>query len=1323
MEALLGSMGAWNTVVNGAKEDEMKKEKKALFTIYQGVDDATFELIASAKTSKEAWEILKKAFDGVERVKKIRLQSLRADFEALQQEGSESIGDYFHRVNSIVHEMRRHGEKIEDVRVVEKIMRSLHSRFDYIAVAIEESNDLEDMSVEELQGSLQVYEERGLRKKKEEGKTMEQALQANSSKKKDGSSRGGYHRGRGGRGGKGRGGRGNHFNEQSSTHGDESEGNGRGSHETRGRGRGRGRGRKGRYDKSHIQCYVCKKYGHFSYDCWYNSDNDGGEKANHVELSEGQVLLMSYNEIEPPQTVTWFIDTGASNHMSGRKEFFTRLDEGHQGYITFGDLSKCPIEGKGDVVFKLQNGRELCISDVYYVPAIKSNLLSIGQLLERGYGIKTSDLALSLLDKNNRLITHVKMTKNRMFPLKLSIVESRCMKATTQDHSNLWHLRYGHLNFEALKLMEKKKMVVGLPKIDAPNNLCDVCIVGKQQRESFKKYDVKRASKRLQLVHSDVCGPIKPESIGGNRYFLTFTDDFSGKTWVYMLKEKKEVFSKFKEFKSFVEKQSGCLLKCLRTDRGGEYMSQEFENFCREHGIQHQLTMPQTPQQNGVSERKNRTILNMVRCMLKEKNIPKEFWGDAVACSVYLLNRFPTKRLEDMTPEEAWSSRKPKVDHLRIFGSVAYAKIQEEKRTKLEDKSQRCIFLGYGENCSGYKLYNPVTCKIVMSRDVKFDEDQSWEWKTIDMGILIPLDGEEEKRESPSTTLNEDSDHDDSTSPVRKTRRVQEIYDSTQPVEPIDWENEEEFNNFCLFAGFDPMTFEEANKEAKWRKAMEEEIHSIKKNDTWELTSLPQDSNPIGVKWVYKTKRDAKGVVERHKARLVVKGYKQKYGIDYEEVFAPVARLETVRLLISLAAQRRWKMHQMDVKSAFLNGKLEEEVYVEQPPGFIIKGQEKKVYKLKKALYGLKQAPRAWNSRIDNYFMQQGFMRCPDEHSLYAKANSHGEVLFVCLYVDDLMFTGSSHSMIQDFKLSMKKEFEMTDLGLMKYFLGIEMQQGEDGIFISQSKYAKEILEKFAFEDCHPIDTPVEFGLKLTKEGEGKLVNPTYFKSLMGCLRYLTCTRPDILFGVGLVSRFMETPRTSHLKAARRILSYIKGTVDHGLFYSQNHNLELVGFSDSDWAGSREDRRSTTGFVFYLGDAAFTWSSKKQSIVALSTCEAEYIAAAACVCHAIWLRRLLERMTLKQEEATKIYIDNKSAIALAKNPVHHERSKHIDTRFHFIREHVKMKEVELHHKCSSDQVADIFTKALKTDAFQKLRKKLGVQVRGETSLREENVSY
>ena len=290
--------------------------------------------------------------------------------------------------------------------------------------------------------------------------------------------------------------------------------------------------------------------------------------------------------------------------------------------------------------------------------------------------------------------------------------------------------------------------------------------------------------------------------------------------------------------------------------------------------------------------------------------------------------------------------------------------------------------------------------------------------------------------------------------------------------------------------------------------------------------------------------------------------------------------------------------------------------------------------------------------------------------------------------------------MIIDFKHSMKKEFEMTDLGLMTYFLGIEVIQDNGGIFISQENYAKEVLKKFSMEDCHPTDTPVEYGTKLTKEGEGKYINPTYYKSLVGCLRYLTCTRPDILFGVGLISRFMEVPKTSHLNVAKRILRYIKGTIEYGMFYSSSKKLELIGYSDSDWAGSYDDRKSTTGFVFYFGEATFTWSSKKQRIVALSSCEAEYIAASSSVCHAIWLRRLLQELHMPQEKSTKIYVDNKSTIALAKNPVYHERSKHIDTRFHFIRDHIKNKEVEIHHVKTSEQVADILTKPLKFKIFQ-----------------------
>ncbi|CAJ2639996.1 unnamed protein product [Trifolium pratense] len=404
----------------------------------------------------------------------------------------------------------------------------------------------------------------------------------------------------------------------------------------------------------------------------------------------------------------------------------------------------------------------------------------------------------------------------------------------------------------------------------------------------------------------------------------------------------------------------------------------------------------------------------------------------------------------------------------------------------------------------------------------------------------------------------------------------------------------------------------------------------------------------------------------------------------------------------------------MDVKSAFLNGVLDEEVYIEQPQGYEVKGEEEKVLKLKKALYGLKQAPRAWNARIDKYFQDKNFIKCPYEHALYIKAKG-GDILIVCLYVDDLIFTGNNPTMFEEFKKEMTKEFEMTDIGLMSYYLGIEVKQEDHGILITQEGYAKEVLKKFKMDDANPVSTPMECGIKLSKHEEGETVDPSLFKSLVGSLRYLTCTRPDILYAVGVVSRYMEHPTTTHLKAAKRILRYIKGTTNLGLYYSISDDYKLVGYSDSDWGGDVDDRKSTSGFVFYIGNTAFTWMSKKQPIVTLSTCEAEYVAATSCVCHAIWLRNLLKELSLPQKEPTKIFVDNKSAIALAKNPVFHDRSKHIDTRYHYIRECVSNNDVKLEYMKTDDQVADIFTKPLKREHFVKLRYLLGV---AKSSLRE-----
>ena len=1313
-KALFGSQELWEVVSSGyvvptaeqeavytadqrnTLKDLRKKDQKALYLLYQGLEDSTFEKVAEATTSKQVWDTLSTIYKGVDRVKKVRLQSLRADFETAHINEGESISDYHSRLILIVNQMRRNGERLDEVRVVEKILRSLTSKFEHVVTAIEESKDLEVMSAEELLGSLLVHEQRI--QKNASPTTLEQALESKLNIDKPNKGRGQWNSRRGSS-----------------------------SNRSRGRARGRGRGYaqnqgqsqewRSTRGKAHIQCHNCKQYGHYANECSHKN----GEHVNMAESSgntdEELTVLLAHHDSSSQQDV-WYLDSGASNHMCGKKEFFAELKEGAYGSVSLGDSSKLPVEGKGKIKIIQKDGKEEYISDTYYIPGMKSNILSIGQLLQKGYIIHMENMLLTLRNARRKLIARVRMSKNRMFPLNLNTKIGSCNIGVMEDESWKWHLRFGHLNFNGLKLLSSGGMVRGLPQIEATRQVCEGCVLGKQARLSFPVGDTWRAKAPLQLVHTDICGPLDPMSYGGNRYFITFIDDFSRKTWVYFLKEKSAALKIFKEFKALTEAESNHKLVAVRSDRGGEYTSNAFQAYCKEQGIRHQLTAAYTPQQNGIAERKNRTILDMTRSMLKEKNLPKELWAEAVACSIYLLNRCPTKSVKRMTPQEAWSGYKPNVTHLRIFGCVAYAQVPEAKRRKLDDRGEKCVFVGYSEESKAYKLYNPLTGKLVVSRDVIFSEEETWTWnnKEVSKEKIVSTDFEEPEvvppiEQQPAQTITTtpvhriarsgptSSEESSSSTPVR-LRSLTEIYGQ---------EEEEETNLFCLYADHEPFSFNEAVEEDCWKKAMEEEIHAIEKNDTWELTKLPPNQKAIGVKWVYKIKRTADGSVDRYKSRLVAKGYKQKYGVDYDEVYAPVARLDTVRLLISLAAHHKWKIYQLDVKSAFLNGVLEEEVYVEQPEGFQVQGEEDKVYRLKKALYGLKQAPRAWNSRIDNYLHQNGFQKCPYEHSVYMKNGEKGEFLIICLYVDDLLFTGNNEAMFHEFKQSMFSEFEMTDNGLMSYFLGIEVKQESDGIYISQQRYMRDILKKFNMDKCNTVNTPVATGLKLSKGGEGEFVNSTVYKSLVGSLRYLTITRPDIVYGVGLVSRYMETPRESHWLAAKRILRYIRGTLNYGLFYNFGEDAKLFGYSDSDWGGDQDERKSTTGYVFFLGSTAFSWTSKKQSIVALSSCEAEYVAVASTVCEAIWLRNLLKSVCHPQVESTVIHVDNVSAIKLAKNPVQHGRSKHIDTRFHFLRDHVKQKTIELVYCHTKEQVADIFTKPLPIETFRLLREMLGMK--------------
>jgi hypothetical protein len=407
-------------------------------------------------------------------------------------------------------------------------------------------------------------------------------------------------------------------------------------------------------------------------------------------------------------------------------------------------------------------------------------------------------------------------------------------------------------------------------------------------------------------------------------------------------------------------------------------------------------------------------------------------------------------------------------------------------------------------------------------------------------------------------------------------------------------------------------------------------------------------------------------------------------------------------MLLAVAAQKGWKVYQLDVKSAFLNGFLQEEIYVEQPEGFMKKGDEDKVYLLKKALYGLKQAPRAWYSRIDNHLLTLGFVKSLSESTLYIKHNEV-DILVVSLYVDDILVTGNNATLIDEFKLDMMKKFEMTDLGLMTYFLGMEIKQGKDEVFICQKKYAKEILKKFKLEECREMNTPMNSKEKLCKEDGTEKIDQVYFRSLVGCLMYLTATRPDILNAVSILSRFMHCASEWHLKAAKRVLRYVKGTCDFGIKFTKSKEFKLVGFSDSDWGGSTDDMKSTSGYCFTLGSGVFSWSSKKQETVAQSTAEAEFVAATAAVNQAMWLRKILSDLHLDHKEDTKIFVDNQAAIAISHNPVFHGKTKHFNIKLFFLREVQKDGVVTLVYCKTEEQIADVFTKPLPVSKFKDLR--------------------
>lgn len=965
----------------------------------------------------------------------------------------------------------------------------------------------------------------------------------------------------------------------------------------------------------------------------------------------------------------------------------------------------------------------------------------------------------------------------------------------------LWHFRLGHPNFMYLAKLFPELFINKKPQFYQ----CEICQFAKHTRNVYPTVGYK-PSKPFSLIHSDIWGPSKVKNLNDARWFITFIDDHTRMTWTYLMKEKSETSRIFQSFYNLILTQFHSKIQVLKTDNARDYFNTHLGHYLVEKGIVHTSSCVDTPQQNGVAERKNRHLLEVSRAIMFTNNVPKYLWGEALLTATYLINRMPSRVLKFQAPRDILSKSHPHILSftsdlpLKIFGCTAFVHIQKQQRSKLDPQSLKCVLLGYSSHQKGYKCYSPLTRKIYTTMDVTFFENQPyfpktttqgensneyhfWESShtspdvtpvvtleqnsinTVDTSSLFsplentshsPLENNPDTHTSPQlrvysrrNRLSQQGDPITHTSPIPATNDTQQqsnpvddaaddaaADDVGATVEPIidDFDlpiaqrkgvrscTKHPIERYVAYgklhpsyrsfvANLDqtqiPNSIHEALKIPSWNVAVKEEIKALESNGTWTITELPKGKRPVGCKWVFSVKYKADGSIDRFKARLVAKGFTQSYGIDYQETFAPVAKLNTVRVLLSLAVNNDWPLYQLDVKNAFLNGDLEEEIYMSMPPGF---GNSKNnmVCRLRKSLYGLKQSPRAWFEKFSQAITSRGYVQCQADHTLFIKTGTTGKKAILIVYVDDIIMTGDDVEAIKLLKRDLASEFEIKDLGHLKYFLGMEVARSKEGIVISQRKYILDLLKETGLLGCKPAETPMDPNKKIFKDEEQTPVNKEHYQRLVGKLIYLSHTRPDIAYSVGIVSQHMNEPTEGHLEAVKRILRYLKMTPGLGLRFKRTEIRDVQVYTDASWAGKETNRKSTTGYCSYVWGNLVTWRSKKQSVVSRSSAESEYRALALGMCEGMWIQRLLRELGMKKEESIKMFTDSQPAINIAKNPVHHDRTKHIEIDRHFISEKVNHRIVQLSYVPSRHQIADVLTKALPRANFEDFISKLGL---------------
>lgn len=672
--------------------------------------------------------------------------------------------------------------------------------------------------------------------------------------------------------------------------------------------------------------------------------------------------------------------------------------------------------------------------------------------------------------------------------------------------------------------------------------LCSHCCVAKSHRLPFSLSNTS-VHQPLALIHSDVWGPFHP-SVSGFRYYVVFVDDFSRFTWLYPLYAKSEVYSKFLEFKVFVEKQFSTCLKVFRTDGGGEYIRTQFEEYLTSQGIKHELSCPYTPPQNGVAERKHRHLIETTITLLHQSSVPLDYWFDALATATYLINRLPSSTLGNVSPFEKLYCQAPDFGFMKVFGCRCYPWLRPYVDHKLQPRSIPCIFLGYHPSYKGHRCLDSSTGRIYISRHVLFDEFlfpfaspsvssvpppslpqlHNFFWSTpptvvTSSAVTSPTVSSTPPPVVPSPLSSPvvpvpvvspsllSSPVPISTPPVASSPVVHSMHTRSKsgifkPKHPLCLSTtiSSPVSLSISDSSSEPTSVSHALQSPLWYKAMLEEYNALQHQGTWSLVPLPPDKHPIGCKWVFKLKRNSDGSIARYKARLVAKGYLQEEGLDYHETFSPVAKQPTIRVLVSLALHNNWPIKQMDISNAFLHGTLHEEVYLVQPQGFVDATRPNHVCRLHKALYGLKQAPRAWFSTFSQFLLSKGFKSSHCDSSLFVLQTSTA-ITVLLIYVDDILLTGSDPSYIAQLVSQMHATFAMKELGTMSYFLGIAVHRTAQGYFLSQHKYALEILAKAGMMECKPYNSPLAVKNTVMSDDDLPFTNVSLYRGIVGALQ------------------------------------------------------------------------------------------------------------------------------------------------------------------------------------------------------------------------------